>query len=147
MNCEVWSCREFNTRSAVASAALGAERVLSTQLELSLGLSNVAARDFLEAQDAYRQSLGAVADNHIGYLVERARFFLDLELMELDDSGFWPELNNEDFQPEPRFGFPAGSGPAYGTVDPRLRYSWRMRRLFRQQFRAGKAPAVIGISR
>ena len=125
---------------AVASAALGAERVVSTRLELSLGLANVAARDFLEAQDAYRQSLGGVADNHIGYLVDRARFFLDLELMELDEYGFWPEIYDENFQPQSRYAFPDCSGPAYGPWHPRLKYSRRMRRLFEQQVEAGQVP-------
>src|SRR5690606_38976462 len=48
-------------RIAVASAALAYERVISTRLQLQLGVQNVAARDFLEAQQAYTASLSSVA--------------------------------------------------------------------------------------
>lgn len=116
---------------AVASAALAAERVLSTSLELRLGFPGVAARDFLEAQDAFRNALSGVADNHIGYLVDRTQFFLDLELLQVDDTGFWDELYDEDYQPEPRYTLPYKSGPAYGKLAPRVKYSWRMKRIFK----------------
>jgi outer membrane protein TolC len=101
---------------SVASAALAAERVLSTRLELALGFPGVAARDFLEAQDDYRAAVGAVADNHIGYLVDRTQFFLDLELMQLDASGFWRELYDEQFQPAARHSLRPNAGPAYGDL-------------------------------
>jgi hypothetical protein len=101
---------------SVASAALAAERVSSTRLQLALGFPGVAARDFLEAQDAYRRALGQVADNHIGYIIDRARFFRDSELMQLDDTGFWRELHQERLQPVPRADFPPGSGPPYGEL-------------------------------
>lgn len=114
---------------SVASAALAAERVLSTRLELALGFPGVAARDFLEAQDAYRESLGRVADNDVNYLVSRARFFLDLELMELDDTGFWPELFDRQFQPTPRTEFPSDAGPAYGTLPEFLHLSREIQRM------------------
>jgi hypothetical protein len=108
---------------SVASAALAAERVLSTRLELALGFPGVAARDFLEAQDAYRGALSSVADNHLGQIVERARFFLDLELLELDQSGFWRGLYDERLQPIPRRQFPAQAGPAYGEIPDFLHVS------------------------
>ncbi|RPI89375.1 MAG: hypothetical protein EHM42_03105, partial [Planctomycetaceae bacterium] len=74
---------------SIASAALAIERVNSTQLELALGFPGVQARDFLEAQDAFRLAVGAVADNHLGYIANRVQFFYDLELLQVDDAGFW----------------------------------------------------------
>lgn len=116
---------------SVASAALAAERVRSTRLELALGFPGVAARDFLEAQDASRSALGNVADNHIGYIVERARFFLDLELMQLDQGGFWPELYDERYQPTPHYELPLDAGPPYGDIPAFLKVSPEIRRTVR----------------
>jgi hypothetical protein len=118
---------------SVASAALAAERVESTRLQLALGSAGIAARDFLEAQDAYRTALSAVADDHVGYVVSRARFFLDSELMQLDDTGFWPELRKEDFQPMPRFDFPPNAGPPYGEVPDFIWLSHEIRQTFENQ--------------
>ncbi len=114
---------------SVASAALAAERVTSTRLELALGFPGVAARDFLEAQDAYRSALGAVADNHTQHIVTRMRLFLDMELMELDELGVWPGLGDESLQPIPRFEPPPGSGPPYGQLPRRIHYSREIRGL------------------
>lgn len=111
----------------VASAALANERVNSTRLALALGISGVAARDFLEAQDAYRVAVGGVADNHIGYLVNRMQLFLDLEVMQLDDTGFWLGLRDESLQPPAQFVLPPENGPPYGPLVPRLRYSRELR--------------------
>ncbi|MEX0714570.1 MAG: TolC family protein [Pirellulales bacterium] len=114
---------------SVASAALAAERVASTQLELALGFPGVAARDFLEAQDAFRVALGSVADNHIGYTVNRTRFFLNLELLEVDADGFWRQLRDEQFQPEPQYQLSPRAGPAYGNLPRRLKLSPELRGL------------------
>lgn len=84
---------------AVASAALAYERVISTRLQLQLDIENVAARDFLEAQQAYTTSLSAVASEHIGYLNDRIQLFLDLEQLEVDETCFWPELYDEEHAP------------------------------------------------
>ncbi len=46
---------------AVASASLAYERVISTRLRLQFAAQNVAARDFLEAQQAYTNALLAIA--------------------------------------------------------------------------------------
>ncbi len=101
---------------SVVSAALASERVYSTQLELSLGLATVRARDFLEAQSAYRSNLSSVARGRLGYIVNRARLALDLELLLLDDRGMWPELNDESYQPERDSEFPENGGPTYGEL-------------------------------
>jgi hypothetical protein len=114
---------------SVASAALAAERVLNSQLELALGFPGVQARDFLEAQDALRQARSAVADLHLNYIQSRAQFFFDLELMEVDALNFWPQLRDEQYQPQPTFLPYAGSGPAYGELPPFLWYSREIRSL------------------
>ena len=121
----------------VASAALAAERVLSTQLTLQLGFPGVAARDFLEAQDDYRQAVSGVATNHLGYVVSRAQFFLDLERMQLDESGYWPEIDEEDYQVEPGIRVPPD--PPYGTIPKFLKVSKRIRRMFAGEGKADKA--------
>ena len=101
---------------SVASAALAAERVVNTRMQLALGLPGVAARDFLEAQDAYRRALSSVADNRIGYITDRMQFFLDLELIELDRNGMWPEFKRMDYQPQPVLDWPDEALPVYGTI-------------------------------
>jgi outer membrane protein TolC len=122
---------------SVASAALANERVTSTRLELALGFAGVAARDFLEAQDAYRQALGAVADNHIGYILDRTQFFLDLELLQVNEMGFWPELRNDQFQPEVWTTLPPEAGFPYGDLPPGVLYSREVRGLHRPPGVAG----------
>ncbi len=114
---------------AVASAALANERVLTTRLQLQLGLGNISARDFLESQQAYTSSLFAVAEQHIGYILDRIDLFLELELLEVDELGFWPHLYDESYQPSPRLQPPACSGPVYGSLLPGLHYSKAMRRM------------------
>jgi outer membrane protein TolC len=111
----------------VASAALANERVNSTRLALALGIPGVAARDFLEAQDAFRLAVGGVADNHIGYLVNRMQLFLDLEVMQLDDTGFWLGLKDEGLQPSVQNCLSPEAGPPYGPLVPWLHYSREIR--------------------
>ncbi len=114
---------------AVASAALAKERVVSTRLQLRLGIENVAARDVLESQQAYTASLSSVARQHIRYVLDRIQLFVDLELLEVDDQGFWPELYNEDYAPLANWQFPVTAGYAYGSLPSCVWYSECMRRM------------------
>jgi len=116
---------------SVISAALASERVYSIQLSLSLGLATVTARDFLEAQQAYRQSLTRVANGRLGYIVDRAQLALDLEAMLLNDAGYWPELNNEEYQPlfDPIYPFDAGR--TYGDLAHGILPSKKIKRMLR----------------
>jgi outer membrane protein TolC len=114
---------------SVASAALASERVFSTRLELALGLGTVSARDFLEAQQAYTDALSGVANLRIGFIVNRAQFALDLELMMLDDKGFWPEIFDDQYQPRPNYEFPPDAGPTYGDIPEFLKVSRRIKRM------------------
>ncbi len=114
---------------AVASAALAFERVVSTRLQLQLGARNVAARDFLEAQTAYTAALSAVAREHIRFLKDRIQLFLDLELLEVGQDGFWEALNDEQYKPQPNYDFPATSPLPYGQLPPGVRYSPSIHRM------------------
>lgn len=114
---------------AVASAALAFERVLSTRLQLQLGQQGVTARDFVEAQQAYTASLSTVAGQHIGYLRDRISLFLDLELLTVDASGFWPQLYEEGIRPETRFEMPPW--PPYGTLPRGVLYSREVRNMLK----------------
>jgi len=114
---------------SVVSAALASERVYSTQLELSLGLATVTARDFLEAQRDYRASLSSVANGRLGYIVNRAQLALELELMMLDDAGIWPELNNPDYQPKFDPIYPFTADPTYGELPHRVWPSKKIKRM------------------
>jgi len=114
----------------VVSAALARNRVYSTQLAFALGQAEgVSARDFLEAQDTYRRELSTVANRRFGYIANRARLALDLELMMLDDTGLWPELNNEDYQPRFDPIFPFDADPTYGDLPPGVCPSKKIKRL------------------
>jgi hypothetical protein len=121
--------RRVQYEISVASAGLAAVRVLSTELELALGIENVGARDFLEAQDAYREALVAVASDHIDYITARAQLFLDLELMVVDSAGFWPEIRNEAVQPVFNQQYPWDAGPLYGEIPEFLRVSCDIERM------------------
>lgn len=101
---------------AIASAALAYERVASTRLQLATGQGNITARDFLEAQQAYTQSLSDVARQHIGYILDRIQFFLDLEQLQVDPVLFWPELRNESYPFLPNTDFASTSPDAYGRL-------------------------------
>ena len=114
---------------AVTSAALANDRVISTRRQFQLNLGDITARDFLEAQQAYTLSLNSVASEHIAYILDRIALFLDLELLTVDEQGFWPQLYNDDYQPEMRYQPPLGSGPAYGRLPAGLHYSRSIRRM------------------
>lgn len=125
----------------VASAALAYERVGSVRLELRLGIGRVAARDFLEAQNAYASSLSSVAGRHIGYIVDRTQLFLDLELLNVGDDGFWNELYDEQYQPEPYYQLPPYALPIYGELVPGLWYSKYLQRM--QQVPPGESAVHV----
>lgn len=112
---------------SVRSAALAFERLVSTKLEFLVAQTQTA-RDFSEAQAAYTRSLNDVATDHINYLTDRMQLFLDLELLVLDESGFWQELYDEEFQPEPFYQLPCYALPGYGELPP-VWYSKRMKRM------------------
>jgi hypothetical protein len=134
--------RRVQYEISVASAALAAVRVLSTELELALGIEDIRARDFLEAQDDYRAALVGVASDHIDYIVTRAELFLDLELMLLDDAGFWPEIRNEVLQPGFNQQYPANAGFLYGDIPEFLKVSCEIERMACVPFPA--SPLVAG---
>jgi hypothetical protein len=114
---------------SVAQAALAAEQVTSIRLSLSLGIPNVRIPDLLDALDDSRDALINVANARIGYIVHRSRFALDLEQMQLDETGFWPEIYDQDYQPRPRLTYPNGAGMTYGGVPEFLRVSDSIRRM------------------
>lgn len=101
---------------AVASAALAYERRISTTLQLRLGLENIRVQDVLDAQDAYTQSLSQLARSHVQYVLDRIGLFLDLELLQVDDQGFWTQLYDEGFQPAPNLQLPDYALPVYGQL-------------------------------
>ncbi len=114
---------------AVASAALAQERVVSTRLQLQLGIGRVAARDFLEAQQAYTASLSSVAAEHIGFLTDRIALFLDLEQLTVNDQGMWPYLYDEQYQPEADYRLELSAPSPYGRLVPGLLYSPRLKQM------------------
>lgn len=114
---------------AVASAALAQERVVSTRLQLQLGIGDIAARDFLDAQQAYTTSLSAVAAEHIGFLTDRISLFLNLEQLSVDERGFWPALYNESYKPQADFRLEMSGDSPYGSLVPGLRYSKDIRKM------------------
>lgn len=122
---------------SVASAALSAEQVISTQLQLNLGVAAVRPTDLLDALADSREALTDVANARIAYVVQRARFALDLELMLLDESDFWPEITNDRYQPSPDFMAPA-CGDGYGELPRWLRVSRELRNM---QYFPQMAPA------
>lgn len=110
----------------VAGAALASERVTGTELEVRGGFAT--SRDFLESQNAYVQAVSNVASRHISYIVGRLQLFLDLESLTVGANGFWDELYDEEYQPEPFYQLP-GYEPAYGCLHPKLKYSPRIQRM------------------
>ena len=114
---------------AVASAALASDRRYSTRKQFEENLGGITARDFLEAQQDYTRSLQGVAAAHIGYIINRIDLFIDLELLQVDENGFWNDLYREGSQPVTQAEPPAGAGPAYGTLPGRVHYSKSIRRM------------------
>lgn len=114
---------------SVLQAALAEEQVISTKLQLVLGIPGVRAPDLIDAYDETTAALGAMVDLRIGYILERARFALELEALLLDDRGFWPEINDPKYQPEPNGAYPWSAGSAYGDFPSYLKVSHEFRRM------------------
>lgn len=114
---------------AIASAALAYDRVTSTRMQVALGQGNISARDFLEAQQAYTQSLSSVAQQHIGYIQDRIQFFLDLEQLQVDQVNFWPELRNESYPFLPNGDFSSTTPDGYGCLPEGPWYSDCLQRM------------------
>lgn len=126
---------------AVASAALAYERVISTRLRLQLAVQNVAARDFLEAQQAYTNALSTIARQHVNYITDRIELFFDLEAFDVDANGYWSGVR-EDYGPGVNMDFPGTNPRPYDTLPPNVRYSPTIR----QMEAIGPGEAEIGSS-
>ena len=92
-------------------------------------MQKVTARDVLESQQAYTNSLNAMARAHINYLLDRIDLFLDLELLEVDDANVWPQVYDDRYQPIPHVEFPGYARPVYGEFPRGVWYSHKMKRL------------------
>ena len=73
--------------------------------------------------------VNAMAQAHVSYLLGRIDLFLDLELLEVDDAGFWKDVYDEHHQPAPNWELPAYARPVYGELPRGLWYSHPMRRM------------------
>ncbi len=114
---------------SVARAALAQEQVRSTRLQLVLGLAGVRALDLLAAFADSRDALGQVADARIGYIIERANFAFELEAIMLNDQGFWPDINDNEYQPKAKTDYPWNAGSAYGDFPSYLKVSHELQRM------------------
>jgi hypothetical protein len=103
----------------VTQAALAAEQVISIRLQLALGTPNVRGTDLLDALQGSREALTEVANLRINDLVNRTQFVLNMELMQLDEDGFWPAIDDPNYQPEANLLYPLAAGPTYGEI-PRI---------------------------
>lgn len=113
---------------SIASAALAYERVISTRLRLQLAVQGVAARDFLEAQQAYTNALNSIARQHVNYITDRIELFFDLEEMPVDECGYWEGVTR-DSGPRINLDFPNRNPQPYGTLPPKVRYSPTVRQI------------------
>ena len=75
-------------------------------MRLQLGVQNVAARDFLESQQAYTNALSAIARQHVNYITDRIELFFDLEAFDVDAYGNWAGAT-QDYGPQINVDFPA----------------------------------------
>jgi hypothetical protein len=107
---------------SVASAALAYERVISTRIRLQLAVQNVAARDFLESQQAYTNALNSTARQHVNYITDRLELFFDLEAFDVDPLGYWDGVH-EDYGPAVNVNFPGANARPYDCLPPRVWYS------------------------
>ncbi len=115
---------------SVTQAALADEQVISIRLQLALGVQGVRGTDLLDALQGSREALTSVANSRIGYLVDRTRFVLDLELIQLDETGFWPPVDDPDYRPRPNPVYPSGAGPTYGRLPSRVKPSRLLQRIY-----------------
>ncbi|MFO0922598.1 MAG: TolC family protein [Pirellulales bacterium] len=113
---------------AVASAALAYERVISTSLRLQLAVQNVAARDFLEAQQAYTNALSSIARLHVNYITDRLELFFDLEAFDVDGCLYWSGVH-EDYGPQTNTDFPNTNPRPYDYLPPKVWYSPTIRQM------------------
>ena len=125
---------------SVTRAALAAEQVTSIRLQLALGIAGVRGTDLLDALRSSREALIAVANQRIGYIVDDAEFVLELELMRLDATGYWPGLNDADFQPLADLTYPEGAGPTYGDIPSFLKVSSQIKRMLEAPLPGELAP-------
>ncbi len=121
---------------AVAGAALAYERVISTRMRLQLGVQNVAARDFLESQQAYTAALSSIARQHVNYITDRIELFFDLEAFDVDRCGNWAGAN-QDYGPQINVDFPTTNPRPYDSLPPRIHYSPTIRQM--EKIPAGNA--------
>ena len=124
---------------AVASAALAYERVISTKLRLQFAVANVAARDFLEAQQAYTNALNSIARQHVNYVTDRTELFFDLEAIDVDNNGYWSGVT-EDYGPQVNVDFPGTNPRPYDCLPPRVWYSKSVRQM--EQIAPGESMVV-----
>jgi len=124
---------------AVESAALAYERVISTRLRLQFAVANVAARDFLEAQQAYTNALNSIARLHVNYITDRTELFFDLEAIDVDSNGYWSGVT-EDYGPRVNVDFPGTNPRPYDTLPPRVWYSKSVRQM--EQIAPGESIVV-----
>ncbi len=113
---------------AVASAALAFERVISTRLRLQLGIANVAARDFLESQQAYTNALLTIARTHVNYISDRLELFFDLEAFDVTPLGYWDGVG-QDYGPQINLDFPTTNPHPYDCLPGRVWYSPTVRQM------------------
>ncbi len=128
----------------VTQAALAAEQVISVKLQLALGIEGVRGTDLLDAQEASRRALISVANDRIGYIVDRARLALDFERLQLDENDMWPSINDVSYQPTASLDYPVNAGPTYGDLPPGLFLSGDIRRLLDQPLPGTEAADVAG---
>jgi len=121
---------------AVASAALAYERVISTRLRLQFAVQNVAARDFLESQQAYTNALSAIARQHVNYITDRTELFFDLEAFDVDQWGHWSGVS-DDNGPRVNSDFPQTNPRPYDCLPPKVWYSPTIRQM--EQIAPGEA--------
>ena len=113
---------------AIASAALAYERVISTRLRLQLAVQNVAARDFLESQQAYTNALLTIARTHVNYITDRLELFFDLEAFNVDELGHWSGVERDD-APQINVDFPNTNPHPYDCLPGRVWYSKSVRQM------------------
>jgi hypothetical protein len=130
----------------VAQAALAKEQVASVRRQLQLGLPGARSLDLLDALRAQRDALVQVAATRIDYVIDRAKFALDLEAIMLDDLGYWPDLNRADYQPEANLVYPWNAGSAYGDFPSFLKVSHELKRMLNYPPPYGTLPPDDGQS-
>ncbi len=132
---------------SVTQAALAAEQVISVKLQLALGVEGVRGTDLLDAQESSRRALTSVANQRIGYIVDRAQLVLDLEGMSLDNTGMWPSINDSAFTPAANTEYPENAGPTYGDLPKGIWISDDIQRIVDQPVPGTRQPGDNEITR